>query len=73
MSGTDTALAELNRTTSVPTGAAVPYLTVADARAAIRWYLDVFDAQLVGDPVEMDDGRIGHAELALPEEALPGR
>lgn len=70
MSGTDTALAELNRTTSVPTGAAVPYLTVADARAAIRWYLDVFDAQLVGDPVEMDDGRIGHAELALPEGKL---
>ncbi|UXA14623.1 VOC family protein [Mycobacterium sp. SMC-8] len=65
MSGTDTALAELSRPAPVLTSAAVPYLTVADARAAIRWYGDVFGAVLVGDPVEMDDGRVGHAELAL--------
>lgn len=73
MSGVDTALAELSRpvpvasaATSIPRPAAViPYLTVADARAAIRWYGDVFGAVPVGDPVEMDDGRIGHAELAL--------
>jgi len=56
--------------TSSPRPAAVPYLTVADARAAIRWYIDVFDAELVGDPVEMDDGRIGHAELALADGML---
>ncbi|WP_235733948.1 VOC family protein [Mycolicibacterium austroafricanum] len=70
MSGTDTALAELSRPGPVVHGAAVPYLTVADARAAIRWYIDVFDAELVGAPVEMDDGRIGHAELALPDGVL---
>lgn len=55
MSGTDTALA----------GAAVPYLTVNDARAALTWYVDVLGARLIADPVEMDDGRIGHAELAV--------
>ena len=71
MSGTDTAIAELTRPAAVVTSAAaVPYLTVADARAAIRWYTDVFDAELVGSPVEMDDGRIGHAELALPDGVL---
>ncbi|MDN4516839.1 MULTISPECIES: VOC family protein [Mycolicibacterium] len=70
MSGTDTALAELTRPAPILRSAVVPYLTVADARAAIRWYIDVFDAELVGDPVEMDDGRIGHAELALADGVL---
>lgn len=68
MSGTDTAIAELNDTTAattVPRSAALPYLAVADARAAIDWYLDVLGATLIGDPIVMDDGRIGHAELAL--------
>ncbi|WNG88667.1 VOC family protein [Mycobacterium sp. ITM-2016-00317] len=65
MSGTDTAIAELARPAPVVHGAAVPYLTVADARAAIDWYIDVFGAALAGDPIEMDDGRIGHAELTL--------
>lgn len=46
-------------------GAAIPYLTVTDARAAIDWYVAVLGARRVGDPIEMDDGRIGHAELAL--------
>ncbi|CAA0117194.1 putative protein [Mycolicibacterium vanbaalenii] len=91
MSGTDTALAELQRpgatssprpaatssprpaatssprpaATSSPRPAAVPYLAVADARAAIRWYADTFGGVILGDPVEMADGRIGHAELAI--------
>jgi predicted enzyme related to lactoylglutathione lyase len=46
-------------------GAAIPYLAVRDARAAIDWYVDVFGAVLQGDPIVMPDGRIGHAELAL--------
>lgn len=67
MSGTDAALAELTRPEPTPTPrpAALPYLTVADARAAINWYADAFGAVLAGDPVEMADGRIGHAELSL--------
>jgi predicted enzyme related to lactoylglutathione lyase len=54
--------------TVVPTpgaGAAIPYLAVRDGRAAIAWYVEVLGAALLGDPIEMPDGRIGHAELAL--------
>lgn len=50
--------------------AAIPYLTVSDARSAIAWYVDTFGATLVGDPYEMDDGRIGHAELNLSNGVL---
>jgi PhnB protein len=42
-----------------------PYLTVADARAAMRWYADVLGAVVTYDPIEMPDGRIGHVELAI--------
>jgi predicted enzyme related to lactoylglutathione lyase len=51
--------------TSAPTGAAIPYLAVSDARSAIDWYVEVLGAALEGDPIVMPDGRIGHAELAL--------
>lgn len=43
----------------------VPYLCVRDAARAIDWYREVFDAELVGDPVVMDDGTVGHAELRI--------
>jgi len=43
----------------------IPYLMVSDARAAIEFYGEVFGAETVGDPVMMDDGRIGHAELKV--------
>jgi len=70
MSGTDTAIAELNASTTVaestvPRSAALPYLAVAGAREAIDWYVDALGATVVGEPIVMDDGRIGHAELAL--------
>lgn len=71
MSGTDTAIAELNAPTeqtadpAEPRAAALPYLTVAGARDAIAWYTEAFGATLVGEPFAMDDGRIGHAELAI--------
>ena len=42
-----------------------PYLAVADARGAIDWYRSVFGADLVGEPIIMPDGRVGHAELAI--------
>ena len=38
---------------------------MAGARDAIAWYVDALGATLVGEPIVMDDGRIGHAELAL--------
>ena len=43
----------------------VPYLAVADARAALEWYVDALGLTRRGDPIVMEDGRIGHAELAL--------
>jgi uncharacterized glyoxalase superfamily protein PhnB len=71
MSGTATAIAELNAPTArapeaiVPRPAALPYLAVAGARDAIAWYVDTLGASVVGEPIVMDDGRVGHAELAL--------
>ena len=41
-----------------------PYICVADARAAIEWYVEVLGAEVVFDPIIMDDGRVGHVELA---------
>ena len=71
MSGTDTAIAELNETSTpsvapiAPRSAAVPYLAVDGASAAIAWYVDALGAVVVGEPIVMDDGRTGHAELAI--------
>jgi PhnB protein len=45
-----------------------PYICVADARAAIDWYVDVLGAEVVVDPIVTtdDDGdKVGHCELAL--------
>ena len=76
MSGTDTAIAELNQPAGEPVAsapprpAALPYLAVANAREAIAWYTDTFGATLVGDMYEMDDGRIGHAELQIGDGVL---
>ena len=44
-----------------------PYLCVADARAAIDWYRRVLGARIVMEPIVMDDGRVGHVELAVGE------
>jgi len=73
MSDTATAISELSEPAPVaeaPRPAALPYLTVADARAALAWYTDGFDAVVVGEPIVMDDGRIGHAELAIGDGVL---
>lgn len=72
MSGTDTAIAELNSPTATmpPKPAAIPYLAVPDARAAIAWYVAALDATVIGEPIRMDDGRVGHAELAIGDGVL---
>ncbi|MBA4023537.1 MAG: glyoxalase [Gordonia sp.] len=44
---------------------ALPYLTVADPAAAIDWYVAHLGAELRGEPILMDDGSIGHAELLI--------
>ena len=43
----------------------VPYLAVHDARAALAWYVEALDAEVVGEPIIMPDRRIGHAELRV--------
>lgn len=74
MTGTDTAIAELNQPAAAPAAppraAAIPYLAVPDARAAIDWYVNAFGAEVVGQPYAMDDGRIGHAELQIGDGVL---
>lgn len=43
--------------------AITPYLAVADARHALDWYATAFGARPSGEPIEMPDGTIGHAEI----------
>lgn len=47
-----------------------PYIAVHDARAAIEWYVKVFDATPRGEPFVMPDGSIGHAELGIGDAVL---
>ena len=47
-----------------------PYLCVADSRAAIAWYAAVFGATVKGQPYLMDDGRVGHVELAIGDALM---
>jgi PhnB protein len=54
----------------MPNATLVPYLSVDGARRAIDWYVAVFGAELVGEPYEMPDGRIGHAELRISDATL---
>jgi len=42
-----------------------PYLCVSDSRAAIAWYVDALGAEVVHEPIVMDDGRVGHCELEI--------
>ena len=59
MSGTDTAIAELNTPATpaveVPRPAALPYLAVADARTAIDWYVDALGAVAIVEPEVIED------------------
>lgn len=50
--------------------ALTPYLSCKDAAAAIAWYQDVFDAQMLGEPIIMDDGRVGHCELRVGDSVF---
>ncbi|RZQ62154.1 VOC family protein [Amycolatopsis suaedae] len=50
--------------------ALTPYLAVSDARGAMRFYVDVFDATVRGEPVIMTDGKVGHAEVAIGDSVL---
>lgn len=47
-----------------------PYLAVDNARQALDFYAQAFGAVRRGEPIVMDDGRIGHAELAVGDSVL---
>jgi len=42
-----------------------PYLAVAGAERALRWYAEAFGARTRGETIVMPGGRIGHAELDI--------
>ena len=46
------------------------YLSVSDARAAIDFYQRAFGATLIGEPIVMPDGSIGHSELAIGNSVI---
>ncbi len=57
---------EPRRATGAPTPAAVvPYIAVSDAARALDWYADALGARVLGEPILMPDGRVGHAELEI--------
>ena len=71
MTTTDT---PASSTTPVPTGSTgrptlSPYLAVSDGRRAVEWYVQVFGGVL-GETVEMPDGRLGHAEIRIGNATL---
>lgn len=47
-----------------------PYLVVSDARAALDWYTEVFDARLRGEAHVNADGTIGHMEVDIGDGVL---
>jgi uncharacterized glyoxalase superfamily protein PhnB len=47
-----------------------PYLRVADGHAALKFYGELLGAELRLCLIDPTDGRVGHAELALPGGAV---
>ncbi|WP_433268011.1 VOC family protein [Actinosynnema sp. CS-041913] len=50
--------------------AVTPYLAFRDSRAAVGFYVEVFGATRLGEPVVMPDGSVGHAEIAIGGSVL---
>ncbi len=50
--------------------ALIPYIVVSDARGAMDWYVEVFDAQRRGELHVNADGTIGHAEVGIGDSVL---
>jgi len=50
--------------------AVTPYLVVSDARAALDWYVEVFEAHQRGELYVDPDGTVGHAEVGIGDAVL---
>ena len=57
-------------TTETPAHTLGSYIAVNDARSALDFYQRAFGARRRGEPIVMEDGRIGHAELAIGDSVL---
>lgn len=66
----ETPVPEVREYTPARLHSMTPYLSCLDAHAAIEWYQRVFDAVLLGDPIIMDDGSVGHAELRVGDSVF---
>jgi uncharacterized glyoxalase superfamily protein PhnB len=64
-----TAAVQVERAPAWPP-ALTPYIVVSDARRAMDWYVEVFNAQRRGEPHVNADGTIGHAEVGVGDAVL---
>lgn len=60
LSPTDTAPAP-----AVASAEITPYIVVEGADRALGWYAEAFGARVLGEPIMMPNGTVGHAELDL--------
>jgi uncharacterized glyoxalase superfamily protein PhnB len=67
---TTTAPAPTTAAENTPLHSLTPYTCVSDARAALEFYVSAFGARRRGEPYVMDDGRIGHVEVAIGDSIL---
>jgi uncharacterized glyoxalase superfamily protein PhnB len=66
----ETPMPEIREFTPARLHSITPYIATHDPAAAIAWYTDVFGARLLGDPIVMPDGTIGHAELRIGDSVI---
>jgi uncharacterized glyoxalase superfamily protein PhnB len=62
--------APMTTTVETPSQTLGCYLAVDDARSALDFYELAFGARRRGEPIVMEDGRIGHAELVIGDSVL---
>jgi len=68
--GEESPMPEVREFTPARLHSITPYLATNDPAAAIDWYTEVFGARLLGDPIVMPDGTIGHAELRIGDSVI---
>lgn len=56
--------------TDPPRHTVTTYLAVPRLAEAMDWYNEVFGAETIGEPIVMDDGRIGHTELCFGDTVI---
>lgn len=47
-----------------------PYICVADTLEALRWYGVALGARIEGEPIVMDGGQVGHAEMSIGDATV---